>query len=804
MTDGRFTATQMGVWFELLTTCEIRRHDVVLILRPTAGAGLFDALALCDFAGTVILLEQNPEAERQATRLACEMLPQAQSIHACAIGEDLLGRHQNGVDVLIACGEEVDDEIVKQVNPRLIMVRLDDVPDNREKNTAVSLPSLIERKLRFLGEDPLRWRIVRHRPRQASELMQSLPGAVARLGESVFATMNAWPLDPTTVEILYVNSELLGLCLCRPCSDEQAREFVRRHLLLTLTPPADAAAESNVQVYVDRQDDPMKISLVGNSGSGRAVYVGDRFNIKGIGKTVLATSTDEQRSNGALDLVGALWEMLCSNVVYANLRTGAAPTLAVIDLKREIKLPWYDDLIPAGMSVRLDINGELDRPSHLFYRRQPVRRDRLLRIASAFGAQDAEKFIERILHGGWSAGNISINGSMIDYDSVFAIRGRAPQWSFRPNWISNYFGLEELGQKKLLQALAEHELNTDQVPVEELTRTFDDARDQQLRHRLLDLMGISPGCGSHIDTACAGDLTTLAADFRTLAMKMYPNFAASAPWARDNRSLSVFDLSRFFRLYPLAAQLGCDDEETVRRLLLNPAGKLVDTVETQEGGMPEAVRTQLLRDYALGTEEKLREWTAHALAFADRYKVFLKRIIDLCNLDAKEVAVRAYLINEERTYLNSRPGHDVLIAIMQQYRAGRLPPDSVDILLKLIIEACDRVPRADDQGRYRTNMTLYLNGYTSHLLTMDGMCRAQLVLLPTHEANVPYLNARHEWQIEMRGERRPCETECRSGYLHVVSPEQPMELLLTEEIVASFFCDGQLMNLLPITRLDRR
>ena len=42
-----------------------------------------------------------------------------------------------------------------------------------------------------------------------------------------------------------------------------------------------------ITTYADRQKDKTGIGLGGNLGSGRAVYLGDRFNILGVGKTTL-------------------------------------------------------------------------------------------------------------------------------------------------------------------------------------------------------------------------------------------------------------------------------------------------------------------------------------------------------------------------------------------------------------------------------------------------------------------------------------------------------------------------------------
>ncbi|MBF0546550.1 MAG: hypothetical protein HQM08_19040 [Candidatus Riflebacteria bacterium] len=647
--------------------------------------------------------------------------------------------------------------------------------------------------------------------------IEKKPGAVERLGLSTFAVMDAFPLDPAKVEVIYVQTEILSEYLGKPLDDEQAKAFVRQYLLLTLDSKEGIPGAKPVKVYVDRQADPLNISLVGNIGSGRAVYVGDCFNLKGIGKTVLATSKDPERSNGVLDLVGSLWEMICSNVLRTNLQTGASPTLAVIDLKKNVKVPWFSDTIPSGMIIRVDGNGELDRPSHLFFHEQPVSAERMLQIADRFGAQDAEKFIERILHGGWSAGNISVNGCLIDYDSVFAIRGRAPQWSFRPNWLSNFFGLEELGQKELLKALSDNSINVDHVSFEKLVHRFNETKQTQLEQRFLDLIGISPVDHPTLFSHCSSMLPNLVKQFKTLAMKMYPNFQGTAPWSEANNSISVYDLSRFFRLYPIARMSGSLNEKSALNLIRNPLGKMVTSRETQEGGMPDNVMKQLL-EFAVTSPECLAATDRMAQNFAKSYGT----LIDTClaasfetqaskcqiacgkNINSLSLmAARAYVVNEERTYMNSRPGHDILIALVQNYKCGNITPRHFFEMLKLIIEACDRIPRKDPKGSFQADLRLSWNGYTSNLIGPDGTFQPRLTLLqPSMVSENFQCSTMGTWELEIDHRLFPCTIEEKDGRFHIIGPSWPLVDLLLGPPEFRFQHQGELFTLSPIFRRD--
>jgi len=660
--------------------------------------------------------------------------------------------------------------------------------------------------------------------------------------------MEAFPLDPARVEVLYVRTDLVSEMAGRPLTDEEARDFVRRFLLLTLDPREGLPGAVPVQVYVDRQADPLNISLVGNSGSGRAVYVGDRFNLKGVGKTVLATSNDPQRSNGALDLVGALWEALCSNVLQTNLRTGTSPALAVVDLRKDVLLPWYKDPIPTGMLIRLDRQGELDRPAHLFFRGQPLAGERLVDMARAFGAQDAEKFVERILHGGWSAGNISNGGCLIDYDSVFAVRGRAPQWSFRPNWPSNFFGLESQGQKILLQALAASPVNGDGLSVDRLHAVFDEARRDRLEERFLDLVGLEPDERRSLfpelyqNTRGEADgepprqprsapdlapifpvsrLRDLVRRFETLAMKMYPHFRATATWDEDNAALSVFDCSRFFRLYPLVRMSGPVDMEGALGLIRNPIGGMITSRETREGGMPDHVRSALEERFGVTSPEHAAAADQEAREFIASYEALLAFVQARSPAGNWARCARAYVVNEERTYMNSRPGHDTLIALLQWYKAGSLSASRFGVMLDLLIAACDRVPRPDARGRLPVDVRVFREGCTSTLVTTDGGFHLRLTLLPP-DAVHPESGEREvaadgdqgdgfrwdawrrgPWELENGGNKQECMYEEEAGRMLVTGPRLPLVRLVAGPPSCRFLCDGRNVPLHPLTRLDR-
>ena len=631
-----------------------------------------------------------------------------------------------------------------------------------------------------------------------------LPGACRRLGEATFVTMQAFPVDPGQYCIVFARSGLLENADGKAMAADEAKEFVEKHLLLTFDQSLGIPGAKPVMVYVDRQDDPMNMSLNGNLGSGRAAYYGECFNLKGLGKTVLAMSQDRNHSNGNLDLVSALWEAICSNVLYANLRTGTSPVAAVIKPVNDVEVPWREGRYPGGIIVRIDKCGELDRPTHLFQKKDPVKADQLRQIARNFGRQDAEKFVERILHGCWSAGNISIDGHMIDYDTVFALRGRAPQWSYRPNWLSNFFGLEGPGQKKLLKAMLNHAINVDRLPYHAVCRQFDEARRDHLEQRFLDLTGIGACEEAGRRLLPVADYSEIVTAFERLSMMMYPNFKATAPWEPENSSISLYDVSRFMRLFPILRSSGEVESQLALALLRNPHGRMI---ESTVSGMPESIERALKKHYVVASDQHLQALDNEALKFIAGYDRLLASWKKSHPQDCGKLIQRAYIVNEERTYMNCRPGNDFLVALTQHLAAEKVSNTEFSQLIELIIEACDRIPRPDCQGRCQADMRLFLNGFTSNLIDENGSFQPRLTIL-TSSLMPPNINdlASSRWEIEIDGARKECRAEIGRQRLHIIGPKLPAAKLAENDAreLFSYFSQGALFSLIPIERSDRR
>lgn len=625
-------------------------------------------------------------------------------------------------------------------------------------------------------------------------LLNDIPLSVNRLGANCFAEMKAYRLNRSDAEIVYVNNNLFNSGDTDFTRNGILKQKIADNLLVTLDQNRSDGSKA-IRVFADRQSDPMNMSLNGNLGSGRAVYLGRCFNLKGIGRTILATSTDPNHSNGHLDLVSALWEAICANVIHTNLKTGSAPVLAVIDTKQKIRVPWRDGLYPGGFIIRVAQNGELDRPTHLFYHNMPVAAEKFKELIGQFGRQDAEKFIEQILHGCWSAGNISTGGHMIDYDTVFALRSRAPQWSYRPNWLSNFFGLEGDGQKKLLKAMINHPINHDRISCREAYRLFDEARKAHLLKRFYDLLGMDSEQPFVSHQVSPDEFVEMVSLFEELAMKMSANFKATAPWDEDNSSLNIFDFSNFLRYAPILLDTGALNETMGLELLRNSAMKLV---ESKVSGMPQSIEEIMRKRFVVSSPEQLQQLELKSLRFISIYKRLLSEYRESMPENWNRLILKAFIVNEERTYMNCRPGNDTLVALVQNLQDGQLSPEEFSLRIQTMIMACDRTLKKRLNAGYFSNIKLFMNGFKALLLSEKSSFQPVMAIFPDHSEH----HASAEWKISIHEKLHICSISSFAEIIYITGPEMPLTDLYKRYSPekTAFFRDGTEFKLAEIRR----
>jgi hypothetical protein len=598
-------------------------------------------------------------------------------------------------------------EIVKTLRPRAIAISQYEsayyrktgfaIPDGSATEVLAGLQKRFGRPQGALWSQldrhrfqPDRWVVGRLAPREAGE-----PDAVARLGHALFEQMNARRI-PVKAGNLLVPAPV-------GAATDQAKEFFD----LQASPETPKSHE----VFVDRQKDPLKIAMNGNLGSGRAAYASGNRNLKGIGATILAVSDDPDHSNGGLTLPNALWERLGANMVHTNFRTGASPVMAVYDRGDRFKVTWGEKLQTAAVLERLDVGGSLDRPTHLFAAGEPVSQARILRMAEQFGRQDAEKYLERIVHGAWSAGNISLEGHMIDFDTVGAVRGRGPVYTLTGRWLGNQFGNEHLGQLEVLKSVVNDPINRDQVSYAEVEKAFGNARSTMLLDRFPDFMGIPSRDAGAFVSAHREELNALVARFLRISALIYPRFKALAAWDRDSAEVSVFDVSRFMRLYPLWKRYGRASPERMLEHMGNPVRL---DAEENDGLAPVVQDWIRAEGLVVDSPALLEKARAEARAFIEDYDRLLAP-----SLGDASVLAHAYRVNEDRLYLDYRVGNRLVTKLAAAYDRKEISALRLARLTELMQTAIDRVPFA--QGRCSlVDVQIHREGWTARRLGRNG------------------------------------------------------------------------------------
>lgn len=548
------------------------------------------------------------------------------------------------------------------------------------------------------------------------------PHAVERLGEALFLKLpvyaSARPYTP-----IYIHPGLYDELFTPGQSWQKKAQTLSELFSVTLDPVAPSAKQAG-WAYVDYQADPHWRSMAGNLGSGRAYYAGKYFNIKGE-KTPLAISPRKRFADGFLEMERGIWEAVVSNTLADECSVGIANILAILDLHETCEVEWRTHAVPRVKIIRIDRDGALDRLSHFLHAASLSAAPDLQHTAKQFGKLEAEKFAHRITHGAWSPGNISLQGHLIDFDTVAAVKGRHAQHSSSPAYIENYFGYEWMGQQKLLEMLAaDPRLNAQNIPAPALISTMLSARVQHISERLAYLMGFENHAEVWLEYRTAFDALT--EQFLQLAPLAYPK--KDALFCKDGVSNTIhgFDIACFMRHYLLLKHSG---QFTVSRALAMMTDiTLVEAPfsETTPAHMSEAERQhveqsvyQTLDGTLLRSHEDFNRWTEFARGFIVAYDALFEDIQKEFQPDVNALEARAYVLNEDRFYF--------LPAFTPTYhlscQASNLTPQQMDERIQGLIFASTRMPVRDESGFLHTDVRLYREGMFYWQMDGAGGCR---------------------------------------------------------------------------------
>lgn len=477
------------------------------------------------------------------------------------------------------------------------------------------------------------------------------PNALDDLGEDTFVKV---PLYQSKIkyEAQYINTELFKKYFNDSNVNFEHMSKVISNEFSTTIDKKKSNGKIIGYAYIDKQYDPLKISMSGNLGSGRAYYQGDVFNIKGE-KTPLAISELEEYSNGVLEFEKSIFETVASNSLYNDTSIKLSPILAILDIKEPCKVSWKKKTCKRAKIIRINIDGSLNRITHIFQCKKQLSANEIKNTAKAFGEQEGEKFLQRIEHGAWSAGNISSKAHMIDFDTVCAVKYRAPQFSFCIWFFENYFGYEHYGQAKILKSLANSkEINIENVSYKELSKIMFKARENYILNNFSKLMGFN-----YIDKKHLKSIKKLYKLFDELSRKCYPNPEFLSCKQVECYENSPFNFSRFFRLFPILKHRNNFEIFEAYNILTEQLCqfndfdiKNFDRTNKNNKFYYNHVLQKINKNFIHSFDEYLK-LSKKCILFIELYNKFYEKLLNDKTINKNEIELNAYKYNEDRKYL---------------------------------------------------------------------------------------------------------------------------------------------------------
>lgn len=508
---------------------------------------------------------------------------------------------------------------------------------------------------------------------------------------------------------IYINKELFEELFEIEYEEEKAFSLISELFSLTLDKNKSNGKELGLG-YADCQEDPMGISLSGNKGSGRAFFYGDCFNIKG-DKTTLATSSKEIYSNGKFSLAAAIKETIITNILTKELSIPSFETLAILDttdtyeFTSESLLP--DDTIetekytlPTALEIRVNKDKELYRISNAFINKDSYTLKEIKDLSNKLTKIEAEKFINRFIHGSWSVGNISVNANLIDFDTAAFVKGRCPQYTNTNKYKSNYFGFELLGAKEIIRLLFE---NSYQGKKEELTKLLEDMDNDYnnyLKKEFVNIIGLDYHTYYKKYQRLLDELFN---KFNKLSRQLLPNYYELNAYGINTDNTFIYDFSNFFQNYLINKNNDQTDLLYGLNLLLNETKR----IEYKKVGFVKDKINEFFSDYLITEESKnLIEGTNFIKLYDELFNEIKKQT------DLKEIMFKQYLLNMNRMPLNFNNYLTYL------YYEKNYSSSSLNKIIDSVIKTNIRIYN-ENQKEYYCNLTLYKKYLTYLVLAKD-------------------------------------------------------------------------------------
>lgn len=589
-----------------------------------------------------------------------------------------------------------------------------------------------------------------------SEWLNQTPQIVTEWGEDLFLKLPLYESNKIFTPI-YLNIDLISQFFgIKNDSWTETSTLISQVFSVTIAITRSTGKQVG-WAYVDKQgEDAYGCALVGNGGSGRAYYTGNEFNIKGE-KTPLATSAITRYSDGILKTETAIWSTLIGNTFHQELAVHSAPILAILRINdTQCRI------------VRIDEKRALNKITHLFYKPHALSREQLIETAEAFGRLEGEKFIHRILHGAWSAGNISLEGHLIDYDSICAVKGRQPQYCFTPYYPDNYFGFEYEGQLLILKDMLNRPaINAESVSYDYLKSKLLEKFKKEIRTGFVYLMGFPHY--QEISEQWDAELRVVVDLFYALApYTYYQNQQSLFTNFTSVLFFHLFDFSAFFRVYGLLKLMGVFTVPIGLTILMDSPRQSAMIEKGQQHAdqdIIQKVRSHFSNYLISPDDAELSSLKQQALLFIEAYEHLFNLIVQKKKDDLQSIASRAYVINEDRFYLFPMLSVEKLLTDWQRQK----PPEIINRFITRLITASKRDGSTD---ALVADQRLFLEGYVYVKLHPIGFYQV-IIFLDNDRIDFSVTND-DCWKIEVH--HQMIEAYCEKIYGGIEIKTTPLQL----------------------------
>lgn len=483
-------------------------------------------------------------------------------------------------------------------------------------------------------------------------------------------------------------------------------------------------------------------------------------------KTPLAVSDRPFHSDGKFEIREAIWETIVANMLSSQSDINVSPVLAIMLFEDE----WCDSFlgnepiqVQRAQIIRITESCSLRRVTHLFQEKKPLSHDSINAVARGFGRLEGNKFIERIVHGCWSAGNISPEGDLIDLQSVCGLHARSPQFSAVNGYQANYFPYEYMGQQLILESLCDHLQAADSnISAEMCQQSMLDNMHTTIARGLCRLMGLEDGL--RLSKKQQAAINKLAKSFYQLAKKTALNvdgYAAVFPQSLTNHA---FNFSRFFRAYPLLKHYQAFNSKNGLHFLSGHQFIPTGTEEPRshcDKLYPEV--SAWFKDDIIHDQDQLADCQQQAIQFIQDYDQLHTQLSARSQRSSSEIIQAAYRINEDRLLMIP-----ALSPINQLVHAKtRYAPESVHRVLQPIIRSLQRGNNTESQHAL-VDFCFYKQGYSCIRLlsqTQHTLCfclykkNSNPVLTETDQVALKARGSTLQTDIQTTNEHHWLETE---------------------------------------------